>query len=99
MPCGTDVLLRGFKQLVGNVARIGSANCLSVGDDFFGKLGRGWYRLLEHLMQKFNDEFLGSVLIVVKDYLEVAGFGVNIPHVIVPLISCIPLYRSGSRPR
>src|ERR1700737_650750 len=38
-------------------------------------------------MQKLDDELHRSVVVVMKDYLEVAGFGVNIGHWIVSLIS------------
>jgi hypothetical protein len=35
-------------------------------------------------MQNFNHEFHRRIIVVVKDYLEMAGLGVNIGHVIVP---------------
>jgi hypothetical protein len=35
-------------------------------------------------MQNFNHELHRSIIVVVKDYLEMAGLGVNIGHEIAP---------------
>jgi hypothetical protein len=37
-------------------------------------------------MQKLDDELDRRFIVVVKDYLEVAGLGLNIGHGMVPLI-------------
>ena len=67
MTGSTDALSSGFKQPVGNVARISPANGLSVCVDCFGKLDRVAYRLVEQRMQELNYELQRGFLIVVKD--------------------------------
>jgi hypothetical protein len=52
----------------------------------FGKSDRVGQLLLEYRMQKLDDELDRRFIVVVKDYLEVAGLGLNIGHGMVPLI-------------
>ena len=60
----------------------------SVSVDCFGEFKGVGYRLLEYRMQNFNHEFHRRIIVVVKDYLEMAGLGVNIGHGIAPPDKC-----------
>jgi hypothetical protein len=80
MTASTGALPGRFEQFVGNVARIGIANGLSVFADCFAESHRVGYRFLEHRMQKLDDEFQGSFVVVMKSYLKVAGVRVNVAH-------------------
>ena len=82
------MLSSSLKQLVCNVARIAPAHRSSVSVDRFGEFKGVGYRLLEHRMQNFNHEFHRSIIVVVKDYLEMAGLGLNIGHGIAPPDQC-----------
>ena len=84
MTRGTDVLSSSLKHLVCNVARIAPAHRSSVSVDCFGEFKGVGDRLLEHRMQNFNHEFHRRIVVVVKDYLEMAGLGLNIGHGISP---------------
>jgi hypothetical protein len=46
--------------------------------DGFGKSGRVGYLLLEYRMQQLDNEFHRRFIVIVKDYLEVAGLGLNV---------------------
>ncbi len=79
-----DALPGSLKHPVGNVARIGPANCFSICVDCFGELDRLGYRLVEQRMQKVDYELQRSLIVVVQDQLEVAGLGMKIGPGIVP---------------
>jgi hypothetical protein len=79
-PAGQKSTERG----VPTVAELAPAHRSSVSVDCFGESKGVGYRLLEHRMQNFNHEFHRSIIVVVKDYLKVAGLGLNIGHRIVP---------------
>ena len=66
MTAGTGAPPGSFKQFIGNVARIGIANGLSVFADCFAESHRVGYRFLENRMQKLDDEFQRSFIVVVK---------------------------------
>src|ERR1700741_3774823 len=83
MTGGTDALSSSVEQRVGGVARIGPANDLSAFADAFGQLNCVGNRLLEHRMQKLDDEFPRRCIVIVKDHMEVAGLGGNVGHEIV----------------
>ena len=83
MTCNTDALSRGLKQVGGDLARIAPATCLSVLVDCFGQSDRVDELLVEHGMQKFNDELQRRFIVVVKDDLEMTGLGKGIGHGIV----------------
>jgi hypothetical protein len=98
MTGATDVLSSRFKQLAGGIARIGTANGLSVLVDCFRQFECVGEFFPEHRMQKLNDEYERSFIVVVKGYLEVAGLGVNIVHgVNIPWCAVISASRCGSR--
>ena len=80
MPCGTDTSSGSFQQFAGDVAWIGPATSLSAVVDGFGKSDRVGQLLLEYRVQKLDDELHRCFIVVVKDYLEVAGPGLNITH-------------------
>jgi hypothetical protein len=62
MTCGADALSSSFKHLVGNVVRIGPANCLSASVDSFGEFDCLGYRLSEYRLQKLNSSGVSSSL-------------------------------------
>jgi hypothetical protein len=89
MSGGADTPSRRCKQLVGALARIGTANSLAVFVDFFEKSGGVGGRRLEHRMQQVDDEFDRRFIVVAKDYLKEAGLGLNIAHEIIPSLGVV----------
>jgi hypothetical protein len=74
------VLPGSFKKFVANVARVDIADRVSVPSDAFGKSHCIEYRFLENRMQKLHDKLYGSFIVVVKNYLKIAGVVVNVAH-------------------
>ncbi len=78
MTRSTDAFASGLKQLVGNVARVDPANCPSVFVDLFGNSKCVGDLRLEYRMQKLNDEFQGSFIVIMQ--YKLYGPGGNVVH-------------------
>ena len=80
MSGGFDALSRRLKQHLGNRAWIGSANRLALLLDRCGQCGGDRGRQAEDRASQIDHEIVRRFFVIMKDKLEVGGFGLNVAH-------------------